>query len=101
MEFDFKKEPGRQLLDRGLDSSGTPLVSLITPYYNAGQYFEQTFRSVMNQTFPWFEWIVADDGSTDEESLRILDHLASLDSRICVFHKENGGVSSARNLAIR
>ena len=64
MEFDYTKEPGRELLQRGLNHEGTPLVSIITPYYNAGKYFEQTFNCVMNQTFPWFEWIGVDDGST-------------------------------------
>ena len=40
MEFDYTKEPGRELLQRGLNHAGTPLVSIITPYYNAGKYFE-------------------------------------------------------------
>ena len=77
MEFDYTKEPGRELLQRGLSHEGTPLVSIITPYYNAGKYFEQTFNCVMNQTFPWFEWIIVDDGSTDEDSVKLLKLLAS------------------------
>ena len=101
MEFDFTKEPGQRLLNRKLNHTGEPLVSVITPYYNAGKYFEQTFNCVMNQTFPWFEWIIADDGSTDDASLAVLDRFAARDDRIRVFHKENGGISTARNLAIR
>ena len=100
MKFDFSKEPGRKLLDRGLSTDGAPLISVITPYYNAGKYFEQTFNCVMNQTFPWFEWIIVDDGSTDGESVRILERLAARDKRIRTYRKENGGISTARNLAI-
>ncbi len=55
MNFDFTKEPGKVRLERGLTTEGTPLVSIITPYYNAGKHFEQTFNCVMNQSFPWFE----------------------------------------------
>ena len=101
MEFDFTKEPGKILLERGLNKSGSPLVSIITPYYNAGKYFEQTFNCVMNQTFPWFEWIVVDDGSTNEEDVRILSQIQMRDSRIFVYRKENGGIASARNLGIQ
>ena len=64
MEFDYTKEPGKVRLNRNLNTEDTPLVSIITPYYNAGKYFEQTFNCVMNQTFPWFEWIIVNDGST-------------------------------------
>ena len=76
MKFDYTKEPGRYLLNREMRYDGAPLVSIITPYYNAGKYFEQTFNCVMNQTFPWFEWIIVDDGSTDAESVSGLAHFA-------------------------
>lgn len=102
MEFDFTKEPGRNLLDRGLNKeNGKPLVSIITPFYNAEKYFEQTFNCVMNQTFPWFEWVIVDDGSTDEQSIKTLASFAAKDARIKVFRKENGGISTARNLGIK
>ena len=101
MEFDYTKEPGRELLQRGLNHEGTPLVSIITPYYNAGKYFEQTFNCVMNQTFPWFEWIVVDDGSTNQVDIALLEEIAARDPRISVYHKENGGIASARNFGIR
>ena len=101
MEFDFSKEPGRCLLNRNLQHEGKPLVSIITPYYNAGKYFEQTFNCVMNQTFPWFEWIIVDDGSTQNEDIEILKHFSGLDQRIRTIRKENGGISTARNMAIR
>ena len=101
MNFDYTKEPGRCLLNREMRYDGAPLVSIITPYYNAGKYFEQTFNCVMNQTFPWFEWIIVDDGSTDAESVSVLAHFAAKDDRIKTIHKENGGISTARNAAIR
>ena len=100
MEFDYTKEPGRELLQRGLNHEGTPLVSIITPYYNAGKYFEQTFNCVMNQTFPWFEWIIVDDGSTDEDSVKLLKRLAAADERIVLKRQANGGQSAARNAGI-
>ena len=101
MGFDYSKEPGQELLNRQLNTEGTPLVSIITPYYNVGKYFEQTFTCVMNQTFPWFEWIIVNDGSTNKEDIALMESFAAKDSRIKVLHKENGGISTARNLGIR
>ena len=100
MNFDYTKEPGRYLLNRGLRHDGVPLVSIITPYYNAGKYFEQTFNCVMNQTFPWFEWIIVDDSSTKQDDYNLLLKFGRKDSRIKIYQKENGGPSSARNYAI-
>ena len=100
MEFDFQQQPGLTLLERNLVRDGEPLVSIITPYYNGGKYFEQTFNCVMNQTFPWFEWIIVDDGSTKQDDLAVLERFAVKDPRIHVFHKENGGAASSRNYGI-
>ena len=102
MTFDFTKEPGRNL-DQRYDtiSQQKPLVSIVTAFYNAGKYIEQTYNCVLNQTFPWFEWIIVNEGSTNQEDVILLERLASTDSRIRVLHKENGGASSARNLAIK
>lgn len=101
MVFDFTKEPGRKRYDRKYVTGTEPLVSVVTPYYNAGKYFESLFTCVMNQTFPWFEWIIVDDGSTEKEDLMLLAALEERDGRIKVIHKENGGISSARNAGIR
>ena len=101
MDFDYTKEPGKYVIQRGLTTDNAPLVSIITPYYNAGKYFEQTFNCVMNQTFPWFEWIIIDDGSTDVEATSKLAKLAAEDGRIKVIRQENGGQSAARNAGIR
>lgn len=100
MNFDFTNEPGRKLLNRQLNIDAEILISIVTPYYNAGKYFEQTFNCVMNQTFPWFEWIIIDDGSNNAEDIRILNEFSMKDKRIKIYNKENGGIASARNLGV-
>lgn len=72
------------------------LVSIIVPVYNAAPYLTDCVNSILSQSFQDFELLLVDDGSTDE-SPKICDELAASDSRIRVFHKKNGGVSSARN----
>jgi glycosyltransferase involved in cell wall biosynthesis len=99
-DFDFSKRPGRTLIGRKLNNFGPPLISIITPFYNAGQYFMETVNSVLNQTFPYFEWLIVNDGSTRSEDISLLAAVEQMDPRIAVYHKENGGPSSARNLAI-
>ena len=101
MEFDYAKEPGRELLNSNRVSNDKPSVSIITPYYNAGKHFEQTFNCVMNQTFPWYEWIIVDDGSTDKPSLDTLERLSKQDTRIRVLHQSNQRQAAARNAAIK
>ena len=100
MAFDFTKEPGKQLEKREANDSYPPLVTVITPFFNSGKYIEQTFNSVMNQTFPWFEWIIVNDGSTNADDLDKLINLSKTDKRIQILNKNNGGISSARNMAI-
>ena len=76
-----------------------PKFSIIIPVYNVAPYLRECLDSVLSQTFPDWEAICVDDGSTDESGA-ILDEYAAKDKRFRVFHKENGGVSSARNLAL-
>lgn len=75
------------------------MVSVIIPVYNVENYLERCVRSVLMQSYSDYEVILVDDGSTDRSGI-ICDHLASTDPRIRVFHKENGGVCSARNMGI-
>lgn len=76
-----------------------PKISVIVPAYNAEKYLYRCVDSVLKQTFFDFELLLVDDGSTDGTAA-ICDTYSSMDSRVRVFHKENGGVSSARNLGI-
>ena len=99
MGFDFSKEPGRTLLNRKLNHEREPLVSIITPFFNADKFFEQTYNCVINQTFPWFEWIIVDDGSTDIASIEILEHFVRMDPRIRLLRQDNVGPAAARNRA--
>lgn len=101
MGFDFTKEPGKCLLNRNLNRDELPLISIITPFYNSGEHFEQTFNCVVNQSFPWFEWIIVDDGSTDEKSLSLLRKLSCMDPRIRLIRQENKGLGASRNIAVK
>lgn len=74
-------------------------VSVIMPVYNVEKYLAYTVRSFINQTYKDWELLLIDDGSTDG-SANICDHFAQIDNRIRVYHKENSGVSSARNTGI-
>lgn len=74
-------------------------ISVIIPVYNVEKYLHRCIDSILNQTFPDFELLLIDDGSTDNSG-RICDDYAKKDNRIKVFHKSNGGVSSARNLGL-
>lgn len=76
-----------------------PLVSIIIPVYNAEKYLKRCIDSIQSQTVIDYECILIDDGSTDNSG-RILDNYAKSDQRLKVLHKENGGVSSARNLGL-
>jgi len=101
MEFDFKKQPGRSLQKTPVKEQVIPKVSIVTPYYNSGRYFEETYNCVLNQTFEEFEWLIVNDGSTNQKDVEQLEAFAASDSRIRVFHQENGGQSKAKNRAIK
>ena len=75
------------------------LISVIVPVYNNINDIEKCLTSIQNQTYGNFECILIDDGSTDGSG-EFIDKFAESDNRFKVFHKENGGVSSARNLGL-
>lgn len=74
-------------------------ISIIIPVYNAGNFLVDCLESIRSQKMTSYEVILVDDGSTDE-SPAICDSYASQDRRFTVIHKENGGVSSARNTGL-
>lgn len=75
------------------------LVTIIIPVYNIFDYIERCVKSVIIQSYTNLEIILVDDGSTDGSG-QICDQYARLDKRVKVFHKENGGLSDARNYGI-
>ena len=75
------------------------LLSIIVPVYNADQYLNKCIDSLINMYVSDIEIILVDDGSTDKSG-EICDEYAQKDDRIHVIHKENGGVSAARNLGV-
>lgn len=76
-----------------------PTISVIVPIYKVEIYLCQCVESILNQTFRDFELILVDDGSPDG-SPEICDKYAEMDSRVRVIHKQNGGLSSARNTGL-
>lgn len=77
----------------------SPRISIIIPVYNCEKYLHRCLDSILVQTFRDWECILIDDGSTDLSG-KILDDYTEKDQRFIVFHKVNGGVSSARNIGL-
>lgn len=76
-----------------------PIISIVVPVYNVEKYVGHCIQSILNQTYNKFELILVDDGSTDDSG-KLCDEWAEKDNRIVVIHKENGGLSDARNAGI-
>ena len=82
-----------------MSSYGNELISIIVPVYNVEQYLETCVDSIINQKYKNLEIILVDDGATDSSG-KLCDELAKIDNRIKVYHKENGGLSDARNYGV-
>lgn len=96
-QFEFSLEPGLKKYDDRDYTNDEPIISVIIPFYNSGKCIKQTIVSILNQTFPYYEILIIDDGSKDEESLERLKEIEKLDKRIKVFHKENEGLAATRD----
>ena len=75
------------------------MISIIVPVYNAEKYIEKCVKSITDQTFENIEILLIDDGSKDSSGM-LVDTICMKDERIRVFHKQNGGVSTARNVGL-
>lgn len=100
----MRKMVGKMLVNNSMDRENqrenyTFKISVIVPVYNVQQYLEKCVRSLIEQTYKEIEIILVDDGSTDRSGV-LCDEMAEMDERICVIHKKNGGLSSARNTGI-
>ena len=84
----------------GKNTNKVPSISIIVPVYNVEKYLKKCIDSILNQSFQNFELILVDDGSTDSSG-EICNEYALKDRRVLVIHKENGGLSSARNEGIK
>lgn len=101
IHLNYSKRPGKQIKKIGiLENIKNPVISIITPFYNGGKTLWETANSIFSQTYPFFEWIIIDDGSTDKDSLEKLEELEKFDSRVRILHKENGGPAQARDFGI-
>lgn len=79
--------------------NNTPLISVIVPVYNVENYLPDCITSIKNQTYKNIEVLLIDDGSTDSSGM-ICEKATQDDKRFKIFHKENGGISDARNYGI-
>lgn len=89
----------RERIENIMNYDSSPLISVIIPIYKVEQYLKRCVDSVLNQTYTNLEIILVDDGSPDS-CPKICDDYATLDSRVKVIHKKNGGLSSARNAGL-
>ena len=94
--FDYNLQPGKCLKKRNYDYD-KKVISVIMPSFNDNDLIFQTVNSVLNQTFPAFELLIIDDGTSDKDSLKKLDEIEKMDDRIKVFHKKNEGLAATRD----
>ncbi|MBX3403939.1 MAG: glycosyltransferase [Phycisphaeraceae bacterium] len=102
------RRPAARYAPDGAQGGSPPAVSVVTPYFNTGAIFHETARCILNQSLQNFEWIIVNDGSTDPESLLVLDEYRAgalapeWRGRVRVIdHKVNHGLPAARNTGFR
>ena len=101
MSFDYDFLPGDSLEKRYESNNANPIISIIMSFYNGKDYINKTANAILNQTFPYYEWIIVNDGSSDKKSLKTLDSISKLDSRIRILNKKNEGASIARDYGVK
>ncbi|MGN0537059.1 MAG: glycosyltransferase [Acutalibacteraceae bacterium] len=83
-----------------MSDNNTPAISVIVPIYNVERYLPKCLKSICNQSFTNFEALLIDDGSQDN-SAAIAQKICDTDKRFHIIHKENGGLSDARNVGLQ
>ncbi|MBQ6992719.1 MAG: glycosyltransferase [Clostridia bacterium] len=98
MEFNYNLYPGKERKVIEFEKHNIePKITIVTAYYNGHKYIDETINSVLNQTYPHWEWLIVNDGSTDEESIKKLKDIENIDNRISIINKENGGLAETRD----
>lgn len=87
-------------IEKIAQEANLPLVSIVVPIYNCERYIKKCMDTILSQTYTNIEVIVVDDGSTDKSG-EVCDTMSTLDNRVKIIHKRNGGVSSARNYGLK
>lgn len=98
--IDYRLEPGRTLRPQRKFEKHDPVISIITPSWNPSDKIFQLANCILSQTYPYFEWLIVDDESTNDESLEYFKKLEKMDSRIQVLHKKNAGPAKARDYGV-
>ena len=98
--IDYSLEPGRTLKPQRPFEKHEPMISVITPSWNPSDKIIQLANCILNQTYPYFEWIIVDDESKKEDSLERFKKLEKMDPRIRVLHKKNAGPAKARDYGV-
>lgn len=105
IEPNFNDLPGQKTIPRNYKRDSMVCeyvdVSIITPYYNTEEFFVETFVSLQAQSLQNWEWVIVDDGSTNQESISRLAKVAENDERIKVVQQVNAGPGAARNKAFQ
>ena len=102
MEFNYSLYPGRnKRIINYVQKDLEPKITIVTAYYNGHKYIDETINSVLNQTFPLWEMIIVNDGSTDGESIKKLEEIKNIDGRIRIINKENSGPGDSRDLGAK
>lgn len=97
IHFDYKLEPGRKLEKGRVALNHKKVISIVTPAWNPSDKIFTLANCILNQTYPYYEWLIIDDGSTNKDSLGYFDKLEKMDKRIKVLHKKNEGLSKTRD----
>lgn len=100
INFNYKLEPGKNLSIPKYKNY-KKVISIVTPAWNPTEYLFQTANCILNQTYPYFEWLIIDDGSTKKESIELLKKVEKLDNRIKVLSKQNEGLSKTRDYGVK